>query len=254
MAKENVEAQEKGDIFFFYRPKIDVKDDISSENDIENFYLVLSPKGDKHVRLIIIGREQLPSLSGNEKFWGFVSKSSTSKKQIREVLESTTYETKTRGERERAAARPCGEGVYRVLTHEDHTHLVFALELPKDPDRVQNALNIKEVGNYILSVKNPEKGQPVNAGLSEDQKADFPKKLQEKFQDRRFIPVEPADFLNYDYAELMFIGVDKDIRQELGISLDTQKESKSNADIFNDLKLDKEENPVKPLFEGEEWV
>jgi hypothetical protein len=48
--------------------------------------------------------------------------------------------------------------------------------------------------------------------------------------------------------------VDQDIKVELGISLDAEKESKSNADIFRDLKLDKEENPVKPLFEGEEWV
>tara|TARA_R110000850_G_scaffold150497_1_gene273116 strand:+ start:14509 stop:15270 length:762 start_codon:yes stop_codon:yes gene_type:complete len=250
MAKENVEVLEKGHIYFFYRPKIDVKDDIKNKEDVQNFYCALSPKDDKHSRLLIIGKEALPELSNHEKFWGFVSRASISKKQIKEELESYTYQTKTKGKREQPAARPCGEGVYRILQHDDHTHLVYALEYPKKRDEVQKAFNIEREGNYIINVKNPEKGQPKNAGMPQDQKADFPKRLTEKFEDRRFVPVNPSDFLNYENAEILFIGINEDIKKELGVELKPEKESRKNADIYNDLNLDKEENPVAPLFKG----
>ncbi len=250
MSKENVEILEKGHIYFFYKPKIDIKKDVDSKEDVKNFYCALSPKGDKHARLLIIGQEELPSLSNHEKFWSFVTRASISKKQIREELESYTYETKTKGKREQPAARPCGEGVYNIVQHDDHTHLVYALELPAKRSEVQKAFNIKREGNYILTVKNPEKGQPENAGLPKNQKAGFPKRLTEKFEDKRFVPLNPTDFLNYENAEILFIGVDKDVKRELGIELKPEKETKQKADVFIDLNLDKEENPVKPLFKG----
>lgn len=250
MVKENVKTLEKGNIYFFYRPKIDVKEHISGKGGIQNFYCVLSAKENKNTRLLLIGKEEMPGLSEHEKFWSFVSSASILKKQIRENLESYTYETKTLGEREQPPARPCGEGVYRIVKHEDHTHLIYALELPKKRSEVQKALNIKRKGNYIISVKNPKKGQPKDAGLSKDQKADFPKRLEEKFEDKRFAPIDPTDFLNYKHAEILFIGVDKNVKDELGIELDPEKESKNNADIFKDLHLDKKENPVAPMFKG----
>ncbi|MEX1136591.1 MAG: hypothetical protein WEB89_06795 [Balneolales bacterium] len=252
MAKENVETLEKGNIYFFYRPKIDVGENISGVDDIQNFYFVLGPKAEKNARLMIIGKESLPGFSKNEKSWGFVKRSST-KKQISEELGSFSYETKTRGKRENPVARPCGEGVYQIVSHGDHTHLIYALELPEEPDKVQKALKIREEGNYIVSVKNPEKGQPANAGLSKDQKADFPKKLHGLFEDKRFVPVDPPDFLNYDHAEIMFIGIDKDVKKELGIELNPEKETENKADIFKDLNIDKQEHPAGPLFEGE-WT
>lgn len=253
MAKEKVATLEKGNIYFFYRPKIDVGEDISGSDDMQNFYFVLSPESDNNYRLVIIGKENLPNFSKNEKSWGFIKNSSTSKKQIREELESYSYETKTRGVRETPSARPCGEGVYRIVRHGNHTHFIYALELPEKPDKVQKELNIREQGNYIISVKNPDKGQPANAGLSKDQKADFPKKLKELFEDKRFVPIDPPKFLNYDFAELMFIGVDKDVKKELGIDLNPEEESENKADIFKDLKIDKKEHPAEPLFEGE-WT
>ncbi|MBA3900092.1 MAG: hypothetical protein H0X62_07770 [Bacteroidetes bacterium] len=253
MKNEDVKTLEKGNIFFFYRPKIDVKADISSANDVQNFYCLLSPQGNKEFRLIIIGKEHLPNISKKEKLWGFVSKASRSKNQIKKELQSFTYETKTRGKREQPAARPCGEGVYRIVQHEDHCHLVYALELPDEPKKVQKALKIPEEGSYIISIKNPEKGQPKNAGLGKDQKAKFPKKLQSKFKDRKFIPASPPTFLNYQYAEILFIGASKDVKKELGMKLNPENETEKEADIFKALSLDKEEHPLEALFEGE-WV
>ncbi|MEX0780605.1 MAG: hypothetical protein WD037_12750 [Balneolales bacterium] len=59
--------------------------------------------------------------------------------------------------------------------------------------------------------------------------------------------------MNYDHAEIMFIGIDKDVKKELGIELNAEKESENKADIFKDLHIDKRKHPVEPLFEGE-WT
>jgi hypothetical protein len=40
------------------------------------------------------------------------------------------------------------------------------------------------------------------------------------------------------------------VQEELGIRLDTEKESADSADVFKDLHLKKEQNPVKPLIKG----
>lgn len=254
MAEEDeVTTLEKGNIYFFYRPKIDVKEDISGTEDIKNFYILLSSEKESRFRLLIIGKEHLPKISGNEKFWGFVSKATKSRKQIKKELESFTYSTKTRGKRTEPAARPCGEGAYRIVKHKDHTHLAYVLELPGKPGKVQKALKIKEEGSYIISVKNPEKGQPKNAGLSKGQKAEFPKRLQKKFEDRKFVPFDPPDFFNYNNAEIMFIGASDDIKKELGIKIKPEKKSEKKADIFTELRLDQEEHPAEPILEGE-WA
>lgn len=44
-----------------------------------------------------------------------------------------------------------GEGIYRILRHVDHTPLVYALDLPDEPDEVQRTLNLEEEASYILT-------------------------------------------------------------------------------------------------------
>lgn len=38
--------------------------------------------------------------------------------------------------------------------------------------------------------------------------------------------------------------------KELGIELKPEDETESSADVFKDLKLERERHPVKPLFKG----
>jgi hypothetical protein len=120
--------------------------------------------------------------------------------------------TKTRGERVRPAARPAGEGVYEIVRHDRHTHLVYALELPKKPGQVQQELHIEKEASYIFSIKNPE--IPSQARLEESHRPDFPQTLQEKFAHRRWISVDPPEFLNYEGTELLLIGITEDVREE----------------------------------------
>jgi len=248
---DDVETLERGNLYFFYRPKLE-QDDPGSRADVQRLYLVLSPDRRDRYRLAVIGRKRLPDpgRSGRARFWCFVQKVTNRADTIERELQETSYSTKTRGARRAPAARPAGEGVYRILRHGNHTHLVYALELPKHPEEVQEAFEIEEEASYIISIKNPQKGSPASAGLSEEQKAEYPKGLQEVFRDRRFADADPTDLLDYPGTEFLLVAASEDPGEELGIRLDADAERESTADIFKDLRLDKDAHPLKPLFEG----
>jgi hypothetical protein len=143
--------------------------------------------------------------------------------------------------------------VYAIVRHGDHTHLAYALELPETPGTVQKELKIEPQASYILSVKNPVVSSPKGVGLSESQRAEFPKSLQRRFDGRRFLAVDPPNFLNHEGAELMLIGAHDDVAEELGIDLDPQQEDVDQAEILRELKLHRSPKMLKPLVEGQ-WT
>jgi len=124
-------------------------------------------------------------------------------------------------------------------------------EARPEPDEVQRTLNLEEEASYILTVKNPEKPSPPRAGLPDRAEADYLDRLQNRFRDRRFIPADPPDLLNHPGAEIVLISASADPEAELDVELDPQEESESTKEIFNDLRLEKSQQPVKPLLEGE---
>lgn len=246
------ETLERGNVYFLFRPKIGEESPERLE-DVQRMFVVLSPEASQRYRLLIIGRKQLPEpeKGGQEKNWGFVDAISNNAETIENRLDPQAYDTKTRGERHLAAVRPIGEGVYRIMRHADHTHFVYALELPKDIGGAQAAFNLEKQASYIISIKNPEAGAPLGVGLSAPQQVQFPRQLQEKFHDRRFCEADPPDFLDYEGTEFVLISAAEDVREELGIDLHPEDESAGSADIFNDLKMERAVHPLKPLFKGE---
>ena len=42
----------------------------------------------------------------------------------------------------------------------------------------------------------------------------------------------------------------KDVEEELGIDIDEQKETERSADLFQELKIKKDQVPLKPLLKG----
>lgn len=249
-ADDEVEAIEKGNVYFLYRPRVETQEAHGPE-DVQRLYCVLSPHGRKRYRLLLIGRQKLPdpAASGRQRFWSFVSMVRDEPKPIVDDLGAYEYETKTRGTRHQAAARPAGEGVYQIVRHGDHTHLVYVLELPEQIGEVQRDLGIAKQGSYIVSVKNPETAQP-NLGLPKHEAANFPSHLQGKFAERRFISLDTPDFLDYEGAEIALIAADDDVKAELGIRLQPRRETEASADILDDLDLPAREHPIEPLFEG----
>ena len=144
---------ERGDIYFVYRPRVE-QESAAGLEEIQRFFIILSPRTRDIHRLIVIGRKRLPEIEGqHERNWGFVQKVARNPDEIQAELGRTVYDTKTRGERHLAPARPAGEGVYAIVNHDDHTHLAFALELPAKPGEVQQELNIPEQGSYIITIR-----------------------------------------------------------------------------------------------------
>lgn len=247
----HIQTLEQGDIWFFYRPRVE-EDDPESVGDVQRLFMVLNPDDRDRYRLAIIGRKRLPDPEshGRQRQWGFIDVVRRDPQSVVRELGPERYRTKTRGERHRPAARPAGEGRYRILRHGDHTHLVYALELPREPGPVQEDLRIQEDASYILTVANPERPSPETAGLRPSRQADFPQHLRERFRGRAFAEVDPPEFLDREGAEFVMVSAHEDVQDELGIRIDIEDEDARSAEIFRELHLDRERHPVAPLLEG----
>jgi hypothetical protein len=245
---------EEGDIFFFYRPRVG-KEEVDDIEDIQRFYMITAPE-DGRYRLFILGQKRLPEIvegksTSEERNWALNILTSDNPEGIRKELLAAEYETETKGRRRVAAAVPAGEGKYSIVKHDNHTELVYVLELPRVPGPVQKEFEIKKEASYIISVKNPDIKIPGFA-LFEKRKPKYHAKIKEQFGDRRWINVETPDILNYEYTQVLLIGArQKDVEEELGIKLDEEKETADRAELLKELRIRREHIPLKPLMTGE---
>lgn len=248
---ERVETMERGNLYMAYRPTVDTHEP-SSQADVQRFYLIMSPCDRDVYRMVVVGRKELPDPGrhGVERNWGYVEAVARDAADIRAALMEQSYDTKTRGTRTLPAARPAGEGVYRLVRHKNHTHLVYALELPSELGEVQKELGVAPEASYVITVKNPEASSPPQAGLDEERKASFPERLQRRFRGRRFSELDPPEFLDHEGAEILLVSASDDVKDDLGIELDPDDETETSADVFKDLRLDRDDTPTAPLFEG----
>jgi hypothetical protein len=265
MGKEDKTSEviEHGDLFFFYRPKIDAKE-VKDVEDVQRFYMVTAPeKNGKAIsnkqmyRLFLIGQKQMPEIvegkaTSKEMNWALNIFTTSNPEDIRKELLPAEYTTETRGTRRVGAAVPAGEGKYSIVKHNNHTELAYILELPNTPGPMQREFEIKKEASYIISIKNPDVKVPGYAAFSdENRKPDYPKHLREKFGNRRWIDVEDPNLLNYENTQLLLIGARKEhVEEELGIDIDEQKETERSADLFKELKIRKEQIAVKPFIQG----
>ncbi len=258
---------ESGDIFFFYRPKIDTKE-VKDIEDVQRFYMVTcndinkntnkNKNKNKNYRLFMLGSKKMPEIvegkSGSEeRNWALnILTTSNSDEIHNELLLPVEYTTKTRGKRRLPAAQPAGEGKYSILRHDGHTELAYILEIPKIPGPIQTEFEIKKEASYIVSVKNPEIFIPgYDAFSKKDRKPNYPKHIKEKFGEKRWINVDDPEILDYENTQLLLIGARKrNVEEELGIEIDEEKENKNNADIFKELKIKKEEIPIQSFLKG----
>jgi Protein of unknown function (DUF2795) len=171
--------------------------------------------------------------------------------EIRKELLSAEYATETRGKRRMAVAAPAGEGKYSIVKHDNHTEMAYILELPAVPGPAQKEFEIKKEASYIVSVKNPDI-QVRGFAAFEKRKPQYPSSIKEKFGDRRWINVEHPDMLNYENTQLLLIGArKKDIQEELRIDLNEEKKTENTAELFKELRIKREQVPLKPLLKGE---
>lgn len=169
---------EKGIIYFFYRPRVNIEDP-HGINDVARSFFVLRPtlKGAKleegpipnenNCRLLMLPKKKFPT-SGKERDMGFVEKAKVSMKTLRDsFIASETYQTKTQGERTTPEARPYAEGVYAITRTTRSSHLAYILTVPSEPGDVQQNFGLHHRGSFVLQSKNPKYPGPANAQLRE---------------------------------------------------------------------------------------
>jgi len=249
-----IEVLERGDIFFLYRPRVTTSagppPEVRGLHDVQRLFVVLEPDGRDVLRRIVVGKKKLPELTG-ERHWGFVDRVTPRVDEVRADLEPSHYATLTRGERLQPGTRAAGEGVYALVRHDDHTHLVYALELPREPGEVQEQLAIAPEASYVIAVKDFARA-PVDVARVEALAGVVPALSPGRPRGRRWQSATPR-LLDREGMELVLIGVDEEVPVELGLELRPQQETLATADVLADLKLRGPAHPDRPLVRGE-WA
>jgi hypothetical protein len=209
-------------------------------------------------RLFIIGKKSLPEVRktearASERYWARVGGIF---KDANELIKELLSDEFRKGD----AARPVGEGKYAILKHHNHTELAYVLELPKEPREAQQELGIEKEASYIISVINPR--IPAASSVADGGKYPsteeipmYPEELLKEFGDNdNFVPVSrDIRFLDYQNAQILLTGAREGrnvIKKDIGIEIVEEDETQQSADIFNKLKLRREQVPIRPLTEG----
>ncbi len=247
------EMLERGDLHFLYRPAVDITAP-DGLYDVADLHLVLKPHDRDLFRLLTVGKKRLPDPQAEEeRFWGYVEFVTDDPTALADRLGPVGYQTENLGERTRHGVRPAAAGVYALLRGGRHTELVYVLELPEKSGEVQDALNIGREGRVVLAVKNPRGGSPSGVGLGAASLPEFPADLQQRFDGRRWLPVDPPSFLDHAGAELLL--VDGASRLEDGdVDLEPHDDASDDADeVLAQLRLNRRDHPRMALLEGQ-WA
>ena len=246
--KQPFTVLEQGDIYFFYRPRVQTEE-VHHLDDIQRINIVIKGNQKPHYRLIIVGKKHLPSYDESPIEFAFVDAVYKRVKELVFDLDSQHYETKTRGERTLPAVRLFAEGKYILLKDNSTVHLVYLLDQHQKLGSPQIQFNIEYTGNWIVSVKNPL--ILSQRGLTDKQKAQFPlklpKKLVDRFKDRKFIPLNPPEYLNYPGTELLLIAEKSNPEDKWGDRIREAFASFPHLDGREALELDKSAISTKSL-------
>ena len=276
------EVLEKGDIFFFYRPKAKIGDegsrgDVKSIEDIRRFFMVTATtttttaantgneqqqfdrtnrktqeEKESRYRLFVIGKKSLPEIRAtearrSERYWAKVGGIFESPQELTSQLLADEY-------RKGDAARAVGEGKYAIVKHQEHAELAYVLEMPEEPGEAQRELGIEKEASYIISIINPK--VPVPQGYpSSEEPPNYPESILKEFgENENFVSLaRDLRFIDFQNAQMILVGAREGrdvIKKEIGIDIREEKETVHSADIFNKLKIEKDRVPTKPLIEG----
>ncbi|KAJ5334947.1 hypothetical protein N7452_007350 [Penicillium brevicompactum] len=232
--RENVVSSnilEKGFIYFFFRPRVNV-DDPHSIGDVARSFFVLRPTAlgaefdndqgpvDKgaQCRLMMLPKKKFPT-SSKERDMGFVEKSGQSMQALQEgFIAGKTYQTATMGERHTEDARPYAEGVYAITHTPRASHLAYILTIPAELGVLQEEFGLRDRGSWLVQAKNPKFPGPPIGQLP--QNPEYPESVLKKFGDLRWVPLEP-EFLDYPNAQFLMIG---EAQNDLGKAATSQGE------------------------------
>lgn len=169
---------EKGIIYFFYRPRVNVEEPHSMK-EVARSFVVLRPtpigatidgkqgslEPGASCRLIVLPKKKFPT-SARERDMAFVEKGGQSMRELKEsFISGGKYETSTRGERTVEEARPYAEGVYAITSTKRASHLAYIITIPDELGSVQEDFGLRGRGSWIVQAKNPKFPGPASAQL-----------------------------------------------------------------------------------------
>ncbi len=233
---------EKGDIYFFYRPKVNV-DKVQGLDDVQRLHVVLAPDEEDTARLFVVGKKRMPKITQGKpqstaREW-MMNDMTGKPKEIGKALAPLEYDTKTRGEQEQGEAIPVGEGRYTIFERHNSTRLAYRLSSPDKPGKAQQELAILAEASYIISVRNPAVDVP---GFPASE-PNYPKRLQDKFAEKRWIDIDDGKLLDYESAQFLLIGAHDALNEEdVTIS--------GTPNLFKTLGLKKRDWPTQALEAG----
>jgi hypothetical protein len=204
-------------------------------------------------RLFVIGKKSLPEIRksearASERYWARVGGIFTDTNELTKELFSDEF-------RKGDAARPVGEGKYAIIVkhhqNQNHAELAYILEMPKEPGEAQRELGIEKEASYIISVINPKIPKSSNLPTTEEPPK-YPQKVLDEFgETENFVSLaKDTRFIDYQNAQIILVGAREGrdaIKKEIGIVIE---ESSQSADIFNKLRVRKDQVPIRPVVEG----
>jgi hypothetical protein len=188
-----IDVLERGDIAFFYRPKVQPADALLEIPGVQRFFVILSPAGGR-ARRLRIGRKRMPAHRG-QRFWVEVERVGSFQRVLADQLEAERYTTKTRGERYQPGARPVAQGVYAFVRHDDHTHLVYRVEHAEPLEDLPEEVRVPAAASYLVLWKRRPRTRAVWTTEGE------PSRLDD------------------DGAEIVLVGVDAEAEHAVGVDL-----------------------------------
>lgn len=221
--RENIVSSnilEKGIIYFFFRPRVNVEEP-QSIGDVARSFIVLRPiplgaelnggqgplDKDARCRLLMLPKKKFPT-SGKERDMAFVEKAGQTMKELQDKFVSgSTYQTSTRGERTIEEARPYAEGVYAITSTYRSAHLVYVLTIPAELGEIQANFGLYNRGSWVVQSKNPQFPGPAIGQLPKN--PEYPETVLEKFGGLRWVPLKP-EFIEYPNAQILMIGEAQD--------------------------------------------
>ncbi|PYH89181.1 hypothetical protein BO71DRAFT_113816 [Aspergillus ellipticus CBS 707.79] len=255
---------EKGIIYFFYRPRVNVSDP-KSVSEIARSFLVLRPTPmgatlDKdqgsvepgtQCRLMMLPKKEFPT-SGKERDMGFVEKAGQTLKALQEsFIAGETHQTATQGERSIPEARPYAEGVYAITSTKRSSHLAYILTIPKTMGTIQEDFGLRARGSWVVQSKNPKHPGPPSAQINKE--PEYPESIREKFGDYRWVPLQP-EFIDYPNAQFLMIGAATDNLGKAATAADGEKQA-DEAQPGKELeKLEQENEERIEALRGDDTI
>lgn len=210
------EVIEAGNVAFFYRPITGV-DHPQTSDDLEHVFLVLFPDDQaRHQnRLLTFQSGYFPPVIPDldlpeEREWAYVSATWDDPRQVIGAIVNPRDGT--------SVTRLAGDGRYGVVRQGGQSYFIYLLRRPKRLGHAQQTLLMERQASFRVIVQEP----CVPTPLCLKETATYPAELADRFDGHVAIPLDPSDFLDYPWTQVLFIGDRTDPEAEFGIKVDRE--------------------------------